>query len=113
MDGWSAVRIPPAAGSSGIEPARTVGLWRKIEFIVNDAGTLPLEARYYDRRNRLARTMRFTEVREMDGRTIPTRMIVEPHDREGHRTEFRYVEMDFDADVGESTFSLSQLERRR
>lgn len=90
-----------------------VGLWRRVEYVVNDAGTLPIEARFFDRRMRLARTMRFTDVREMDGRRIPTRVTIEPHDREGHRTEMRYVEMDFDANVPESTFSLTQLERRR
>jgi outer membrane lipoprotein-sorting protein len=90
-----------------------VGLWRRIEFVVNDDGSLPLEARYFDRRMRLARTMRFLDVREMDGRRIPTRMVLEPRDREGHRTEMRYLSMDFDANVPESTFSLTQLERRR
>lgn len=90
-----------------------VGLWRRIEFVVNDAATLPVEARYFDRRMRLARTMRFEDVREMDGRHIPTRMVLVPHDREGQRTEMRYLSMDFDASVPESTFSLTQLERRR
>ncbi|MDQ3033988.1 MAG: outer membrane lipoprotein-sorting protein [Myxococcota bacterium] len=90
-----------------------VGLWRRIEFVVSDDGSLPLESRFYDRRMRLARTMRFLDVQEMDGRRIPTRMVIEPHDREGHRTEMRYLSMDFDASVPESTFSLTELERRR
>ncbi len=90
-----------------------VGLWRRIEMVVNDQGTLPVESRYFDRRMRLARVMRFEDVREMDGRAIPTRMVVEPEDQEGHRTEMRYVSVDFDADVPESTFSLTELERGR
>jgi hypothetical protein len=90
-----------------------VGLWRRIEYVVDDGGNLPLEARYYDRRMRLARTMRFLDVREMDGRRIPTRMVIEPEDREGNRTEMRYQSVDFDANVSESTFSLTELERRR
>lgn len=90
-----------------------VGLWRRIEFVVDDAGALPLESRYFDRRLRLARTIRYEDVREMDGRRIPTRMVIVPHDREGHRTEMRYLSMDFDANVTESTFSLTELERRR
>jgi hypothetical protein len=81
--------------------------------IVDDDGTLPLEARYYDRRMRLARTIRHLDVREMDGRRVPTRMVLEPRDREGHRTELRYLSIDFDARVPESTFSLTQLERNR
>ena len=90
-----------------------VGLWRRIEFVVNDAGTMPIEARYYDRRVQLARTMSFQDVREMDGRTVPTLMVLTPHDREGQRTEMRYLSVDFDADVPESTFSLTELEQRR
>ena len=90
-----------------------VGLWRRIDFVVNDAGTLPIEARYYDRRMRHARTMRFEDVREMDGRRVPTRMVIVPLDREGNRTEMRYLEIDFDANVSESTFSLTELERGR
>lgn len=90
-----------------------VGLWRRIEVVVNDDGTLPVESRFYDRRMRLARTMRYEDVRELDGRRIPTRMVIVPHDREGHRTEMRYLSIDFDANVSESTFSLTELERRR
>lgn len=90
-----------------------VGLWRRIEFVISDDGSLPIESRFFDRRMRLARTMRYEDVREMDGRRIPTRMVVIPHDREGHRTELRYLSMDFDANVSESTFSLTELERRR
>jgi outer membrane lipoprotein-sorting protein len=90
-----------------------VGLWRRIEFVVSDDGSLPIESRFFDRRMRLARTMRYEDVREMDGRRIPTRTVIVPHDREGHRTEMRYLSMDFDANVTESTFSLTELERRR
>jgi outer membrane lipoprotein-sorting protein len=90
-----------------------VGLWQRIEFVVDDTGTLPIEARHYDRRMRLARIMRFQDVVEMDGRRIPTRMVLEPQDQEGHRTEMHYLSVDFDADVPESTFSLTELERRR
>jgi len=87
-----------------------VGLWLRVDYVVNDAGTMPLEARFYDRRLELARTMRFEDVGEMDGRVIPTRTVVVPADREGHRTEMRYLSVDFDASVPESTFSLTALE---
>ena len=92
--------------------AGTVGLWRRIEFVVG-ADLLPRMARHYDRSMRLARIMRFEDVRELDGRRVPTRFVLEPQDRQGHRTEMRYLSIDFDADVPESTFSLTELERRR
>jgi len=110
--------VGPARGGPGwlvrydAKPG-VVGLWRKIEFVVDQAGVLPVEARYHDRRGRLARIMRFEDVREMGGRRIPTRMVIEPQDREGHRTEMRYIEVEFDANVPSSMFSLSNLERNR
>jgi outer membrane lipoprotein-sorting protein len=91
----------------------SVGLWRRIELVVSDDGTLPIESRNFDRRLRLARIMRFLDVRVMDGRRVPTRMVLEPQDQEGRRTEMRYLSIDFDASVPESTFSLTELEQRR
>lgn len=89
-----------------------VGLWRRIDMVVTNSG-LPVRAKYFDRRMRHARTLRFQDVRVMDGRRIPTRLVLIPLDKEGHRTELRYVDIDFDARVPSSTFSLSRLERNR
>jgi outer membrane lipoprotein-sorting protein len=90
-----------------------VGLWNRIELVLSEDGTIPLHARYYDRKNRLARTMRWDDVREFDGRRLPVHMTLVPADEEGRKTEMRYLEIRFDADVPESTFSLSNLERQR
>jgi outer membrane lipoprotein-sorting protein len=90
-----------------------IGLWSRIDLVLSEDGTIPLQARYYDRRGRLARTMRWEDVREFDGRRLPARMTLEPEDEEGHKTEMRYLAIQFDADVPESTFSLSYLERQR
>jgi outer membrane lipoprotein-sorting protein len=91
----------------------TVGLWKSLELVVSEDGTIPLVARYYDRKDRLARTMTWDEVREFDGRRIPSHMTLIPEDEEGHKTEMRYHEIDFDVEVPESTFSLSNLEQQR
>jgi hypothetical protein len=91
----------------------TVGLWKQIEVVFNDDLSLPLRGEYFDRRMRHARTMVFDEVRELDGHRVPTRMTLTPLDKPGHKTVVRYLEIDFEADVPESTFSLSRLERPR
>ena len=76
---------------------------------------LPVQARYYDRKGRLSRTMRWSEVREFDGRSVPARMTLVPEDekKKGHRTELLYLEIRFNPDVPDDTFSLSRLERKR
>ena len=90
-----------------------VGLWNRIELVVSEDGTIPVQARYYDRKNRLARTMRWDDVRELDGRRLPVHMTLVPEDEAGHKTEMLYRTIQFDVDVPESTFSLSNLEQQR
>jgi len=88
-----------------------VGLWERLELIVSDSGRIPLQAKYYDRKGRLARTFYWDEVKEFDGRRIPSHMTLVPEDEEGHRTEMRYLDLDFEVDVPDRTFSLSRLEQ--
>lgn len=109
-----------------------VGLWNGIELIVSEDGKIPLRARYYDRKDRLARTMIWSEVKEFDGRRLPAHLTLLPKDKneewreenpqkasrmgEGeypYKTEMIYLDIEFDVDVPESTFSLSRLERKR
>ncbi|MFH0900049.1 MAG: outer membrane lipoprotein-sorting protein [Pseudomonadota bacterium] len=96
----------------------TVGRWQRIEYVVSEDGALPLQAMFYDRRNGLARIMAFEDVRLFGGRRIPSRMVLTPIGEDGQpepgrRTEMRYLEVVFDADVPDNTFSLSRLERNR
>ena len=90
-----------------------VGLWKRIDVVFDADLRLPLRAEYFDRRMRHARHLVFDDVRELDAHRIPTRLTLTPLDRKGHKTVLRYLEIDFDADVPDSTFSLSSLERAR
>lgn len=90
-----------------------VGLWERLELVVSDSGRIPLQAKYFDRKGRLARTLYWDEVKEFDGRRLPSHMRLVPEDEEGHRTEMRYLDLDFKVDVPDRTFSLSRLEQSR
>lgn len=81
--------------------------------VFSEDGTIPLQGRYFDRKDRLARTIHWDDVREFDGRRLPLHMTLVPEDDKGYRTEMRYQAIRFDADVTEDTFSLSNLERHR
>ncbi len=91
----------------------TVGLWNRLELIVSEDGRIPQLARYYDRKDRLSRTIFWDDVKEFDGKRIPTWMTLIPEDKESEKTELHYLEINFDVDVPDSTFSLSALERQR
>ncbi len=89
-----------------------VGRWARIELLVSDED-LPVQERHFDRKGRLARTMRFDEVKVMGGRRLPVHLWLQPADQPGNRTEMRYLEVAFDVKVPDDTFSLSRLEQNR
>jgi Outer membrane lipoprotein-sorting protein len=74
---------------------------------------LPVEERHYDRKGRLARTMRFDEVKTMGGRRLPAHMMLEPTDVKGQRTEMRYLEVTFDVKLPVDTFDERRVLLRR
>lgn len=90
-----------------------VGLWNRFELVVSEDARIPLEAEYYDRKNRLARRLHWSDVKVFDGKRIPAHMTLIPEDKEGHKTEMIYLDIDFEVDVPEATFSLANLEQKR
>jgi hypothetical protein len=89
-----------------------VGRWARIELLVSDE-QLPVEERHFDRKGRLARTMRFGEVKVLGGRRLPAHIALQPTEEPANRTEMRYLEVQFDVKVPDDTFSLSRLEQNR
>jgi outer membrane lipoprotein-sorting protein len=89
-----------------------VGRWARMELLVSDE-RLPIEERHFDRKGRLARTMRFDDVRLLGGRRIPAHIVLVPADTEGQKTEMRYLDVQFDVPLPDDTFSLSRLEQVR
>jgi outer membrane lipoprotein-sorting protein len=55
--------------------------------------------------------MRFEDVKVLGGRRIPTLISIVPEREEGRRTEFRYLDVEFDVELSDDMFSLSRLER--
>jgi outer membrane lipoprotein-sorting protein len=111
---WGAESTSPA-GWTLILTAKPgeVGLWKRLEMVISKQGMLPIVARYYDRKDRLGRTMYFEDIKTLGGRTVPTTMRLVPTDKPDQSTIMRYLEIQFDADVPDSTFSLSRLQRGR
>jgi hypothetical protein len=90
-----------------------VGLWNRVEMVFSYKDRIPVLAQYYDRKDRLSRTLRFEDVKDIGRRRIPTVMTVVPEREEGQRTELRYLHLEFDLELDDGLFSLRQLERGR
>ena len=88
-------------------------VWGGIDYRVRQTDYMPLWARYYDEDGGLARTMDFSEFRDLGGRIVPTVMNMQPADKPAERTIVTYEDIEFDIDIDESFFSLQMLKRRR
>ena len=87
-------------------------VWGRIVMTVTAQGHLPLIATYHDEDNILARTIYFSEVKNMGGRLLPALLKVVPTDKPGEYTELVYESLRFDLELPESLFSLLELRRR-
>ena len=89
----------------------TAVVWGKVEVVVRRDDLLPLTIRYYDERLELARTMTFSDVAELGGRRVPTRLNVVPADEPDESTVVEYRALDFDPELDDGLFSLRELQR--
>jgi outer membrane lipoprotein-sorting protein len=68
---------------------------------------------YYDEDNYLVNTMILSNIRNMDGRMIPTHMEMIPAEEPQNKTVIDYLNMEFDLDLKESFFSQQNMKRVR
>lgn len=88
-------------------------VWGKVLVWVEKEGYLQLRIENYDQSDELVNTMRFEEIRTMDGRSIPTRMELTPADKPDQRTILTYQNLEFNIDIDESFFTQQNMRRVR
>lgn len=84
-------------------------VWGHVLMAVDAETIIPEWEKYYDEEGSLMRVMRFKNVKEFDGRSIPSVIELIPQNKEGHRTTVRYLEADFNIPIKDSFFSLRNL----
>ena len=90
---------------------KAVSLWGAIELVIRRSDLLPLREDYFDEKGRRQRSMEFSDIAPLGGRTMPRVMRMVPLSKAGHSTTIRYLEAEFDAALPADTFSLRNLQR--
>lgn len=88
-------------------------VWGKVITWVDKEEYMELKTEFYDEDGELINTMYGKEVKEMDGRMLPSRLIVQPADEPGNQTIIEYLNLNFDIDVGADYFSVQNMKRLR
>jgi hypothetical protein len=90
--------------------AGTAVVWSTVVAAVRSDDLLPVWERYYDQHGSMMKTITFSSIRELGGRTIPTVMEVIPADREGQSTTITWTAAEFDQGVDQGIFTLRNLQ---
>lgn len=85
-------------------------VWGKVVAEIR-ADKIPVKIEYFDEKGKPVRTMTWTDVKDMDGRLMPTEMLVVPADKPDEFTKISYINIDFDVDLPASTFTQQALRK--
>lgn len=88
-------------------------VYGKVLIWVDKEHFIQLKVENYDQRNELANSIEFTEIHEMGGRVIPTKMTMIPADKPDQKTIMVYKNLNFDVDLSESFFTQQNMRRVR
>ena len=86
-------------------------VWGKLVSFISKDEYLQLRTEFYDEDLKLIKVMEGSEIKEMDGRTIPTKMEMKPMDEEGHKTVLIYSDIKFNIDISQNFFSIQNMKR--
>jgi outer membrane lipoprotein-sorting protein len=88
-------------------------VWGKVLIWVDKDQYMQLRVENFDQRDELANTIEFTEIREMDGRMVPSKLTLIPADKPDHKTIMQYRNLEFDINLDEAFFSQQNMRRIR
>jgi outer membrane lipoprotein-sorting protein len=87
-------------------------VWGKILYWVRKSDFIPLRQEYYSERGELVRVMSFSEVRQMGGRTVPTKWEMRPNEKPGNVTTVLLKSAVYDRAIDAEIFTQRNLQKR-
>lgn len=90
----------------------TATVWARIEITVDTKNKLPRKEIFFDEKGKAVRSLTFEKIKQFGSRKLPSRLVMTPLHKKGHRTEFTYLKITFDVPVKQSDFSLRALRKK-
>lgn len=88
-------------------------VWGKVKTYVEKELFISLKGEYYDEEEYLVRTELGKDVKNFDGRELPSVIEIIPAEEPENKTIITIMEMDFDVDVKQSFFTQQNMKRIR
>lgn len=106
MDGGEAWQI------EGLPKPTAAVVWGKIVYSIRKSDFVPLKLEYFDERGDLIRALTYSEIRTINGRSIPTRWEMQPIGKPGKKTTITVKTIVYDKPVNADIFSLRNLKNK-
>lgn len=88
-------------------------VWGKIVSYISKKEYLQMRSEFYDEDGELVNIMEGSEVKEIGGRLLPSKLTMTPVDEEGHHTVLTYQNLDFDVKIPDGFFTTQNMKRIR
>jgi outer membrane lipoprotein-sorting protein len=85
-------------------------VYTRLVFLLTPEAWIPVSWEYYDE-GELIRTLRFEDVRTVDGKPLPMRLVLQPTDAPDERTVIQYDELQLNVAVEDDLFTRRGLRR--
>lgn len=84
-------------------------VWSRLVVCIDKKDYIELYTRFYDDDGKLVNTLSAHDVKEMDGRLIPTRLEMIPADKKNQKTEIIYSLIRFNKPIDDRLFTLENI----
>ncbi len=88
-------------------------VWGRLIVCIDKKDLLELHTRFFDEDGQLVNTMIAEEIKEMDGRLIPTRLVMIPKDKPGQKTIMIYHSIRYNRPIPDAFFSTEQMKKMK
>ncbi len=88
-------------------------VWGKVHLYIDKTDYLQLLTEFFDEDGYLVNTMVVTEIKNLAGQLLATRMEVIPADEEGHKTILQFENMAFDQPIPDRVFTTQFMKKAK
>jgi outer membrane lipoprotein-sorting protein len=86
-------------------------VWGKVIIWIDQKDFMQLKTQQYDEDEYLINTLLASDIKQMGGKTIPSKLTLLPEDKQDYKTIMEYIDMDFDQDIKDAFFSIQNMKK--
>ena len=86
-------------------------VWGKVILWIDKNDNIMLKAEYYDEEGELVNTMIASDIKNLGGRQLPSKLEMIPADKDGYKTVLIYHSLQFDKELDKDLFSTQNMSR--